>query len=227
MLSPMCSVYPAKVSGHCKGVEPQVSLCCVRPDSLLEKGCCQRCSSWAQLLCQSLFAHCCSFPSVISAPLPARGPGAARPLRAWAHGRFVLHDSSAKRSHHTQCSGRELCVLQGWRIQLISTIYSLPRWLVFMAVLTVLVLHYPGKVKPEFRSARVKCVKSYLCRGSGMSVHPPLLPAQSPGWAPCQCALRSVSQKFMSFMFWDVSIFHSYCWGQLQKLSSCLSEPQK
>lgn len=106
----MCSVYPAKVCGHCRGVEPQVSLCCVRPDSLLQKGHCQRCRSWAQLLCQSLFAHCCSFPSVIPVPLPARGPGAARPLRARAHRRFVLHDSSAKRSHHTQCSGRELCV---------------------------------------------------------------------------------------------------------------------
>lgn len=110
MLSPMCSVYPDKFCGHCEGIKPRVSLLCVRPDSLLEKGCCSLGSSWAQLLCQSLFAHCCSFPSVIPVPLPARGPGAARPLRARAHGRFVLHDSSAKRSHYTQCSGRELCV---------------------------------------------------------------------------------------------------------------------
>lgn len=110
MLSPMCSVYPDKFCGHCEGIKPRVSLLCVRPDSLLEKGCCSLCSSWAQLLCQSLFAHCCSFPSVIPVPLPARGPGAARPLRARAHGRFVLHDSSAKRSHYTQCSGKELCV---------------------------------------------------------------------------------------------------------------------
>lgn len=39
-------------------------------------------------------------------------------------------------------------MLQQRGIQLISTIYSLPGWLVFMAVLTVLVLRYPGKVKP-------------------------------------------------------------------------------
>lgn len=38
-------------------------------------------------------------------------------------------------------------MLQQGGIQLISTGYSLPGWLVFVAVLTVLVLCCPGKVK--------------------------------------------------------------------------------